>query len=165
MIVESRTTSPFSTPVTQNVGMVNTPASPMVGGQVEPTQSGLSSLGSYSLAGKKRGSSTGTNIGTTQATGLQTAAEAAAAATANPATTTVASGLTTNPVTTQTATETVTPATTQTTTPVGGLAATITVPTAAQMATIVEQKGKTEILVLARLFQGLIETGGLIVTH
>lgn len=153
MNVESRATSPFSTPVTQNVGVVNTPASPMVGGQVEPTQGGLSSLGSYSLAGKKRGSSTGTNIGTTQTTALPTAAEAATAATANPATTTVASGLNTNPVTTQAATQTVPPVTTQTTTPVGGL--TTTVPTAAQLATIVKARNQGRDIGVGEVIPGL----------
>lgn len=148
-----------SNPATQNVGMVNTPASPMVGGQVEPVQGGLSSLGSYSLSGKKRGSSTGTNIGTTQTTALPTAAEAAAAATANPATQTAtqvtapavqvaANNLVTQPA--QATTQATTPALTTT-------AATVepAVPTAAQLATIVKARNQGRDIGIGEVVPGL----------
>jgi hypothetical protein len=94
--------------------------------------SGLASLGSYGLSGR-RSSPTGTNIGTT----LPTAAEAAAAATANPFTQ-ATTQVTTPPVQVEANNLVTQPAqvTTQATTP--ALAA--SVPTAAQLASIVPAK-------------------------
>lgn len=139
MRVESRIPAPVS-PVTQNVGMVNTPASPMIGGQVEPVQGGLANIGSYSLAGRKNQA----------ATPLQTAAEAATAATANPATQAV-SNVSTTPVTTPPLVTQ--PVTTQATTPVGGL--TTTVPTAAQLATIVKARNQGRDIGIGEVIPGL----------